>query len=345
MLQVHCAVMDTVSLEQFKLWSTNALKVFLRLRKKKTDGTFEELSAIAYAAWEENIEVCPTAEHEERKFMDEYTSKLKFNTFQIPDPLEIPKQNWISEVEGIVKWPSVYYHDIAKYLNYLAPDFISKLESEYKLGKAYRYFSCQFVREIYFYDVDFQYCFLKYKVIPSHRVSNQPYDVWTLVKKDTPETPGVDIIASYCTCVAGLQGGCNHVAGMLFRIESAVASGATHPSKTSTSCQWDIPSGNKINLKPTKAEEIFFSKTKYTTSKANADKQKHAKQKFKQYKPSLHNKHMKTNENEIRNSLFASLKSDIKHSSISEMMVGKRPQVLSLKQVPLPQGYLYLCKT
>jgi hypothetical protein len=43
-------------------------------------------------------------------------------------------------------------------------------------------------------------------------------------KKDTPETPGGDIIASYCTCVAG----------MLFRIESAVASRATHPSKSST---------------------------------------------------------------------------------------------------------------
>jgi hypothetical protein len=39
--------MDTVSLEEFKLWSTNAYKVFLRLRKKKTDGTFEELSARA----------------------------------------------------------------------------------------------------------------------------------------------------------------------------------------------------------------------------------------------------------------------------------------------------------
>ena len=103
----------------------------------------------------------------------------------------------------------------------------------------------------------------------------------TLVKKDTPETPGGDIIA-------------------------------THPSKSSTQCQWDTPSGNKINFKPTKGEEIFFSKTKYTTSKANADKQKHAKQKCKQYEPSLYNKHMKTNENEIRNS-FSVICSHFRH--------------------------------
>ena len=42
-------------------------------------GTFKELSARAYVA-------CLILS-------------------KIPDPLEIPKQNWISEVEGIVKWP------------------------------------------------------------------------------------------------------------------------------------------------------------------------------------------------------------------------------------------------
>ena len=39
---------DTVaslSFGDFKLWSINALKVFLRLRKKKTNGTYDELLA------------------------------------------------------------------------------------------------------------------------------------------------------------------------------------------------------------------------------------------------------------------------------------------------------------
>ena len=37
---------DTVPslmLDDFKMWSINALKVFLRLRKKKTDGSYDEL--------------------------------------------------------------------------------------------------------------------------------------------------------------------------------------------------------------------------------------------------------------------------------------------------------------
>ena len=53
--------MDTVSLDEFKLCMEH--KCIERRRKKKTHGTFEELSARAYVAWEENIEVCPTAKH------------------------------------------------------------------------------------------------------------------------------------------------------------------------------------------------------------------------------------------------------------------------------------------
>ena len=81
-----------------------------------------------YAAWEENIPVCPNAEHEQRRLLQEYC--CKFEIYKIPDPLTIPKQNWIPEVEGITKWPSVYYNDIAKYLNHLAPEFMSKLDKE-----------------------------------------------------------------------------------------------------------------------------------------------------------------------------------------------------------------------
>ena len=35
----------TLSLQQFRLWSTNALKAYLRIRSRKTHGDFEELVA------------------------------------------------------------------------------------------------------------------------------------------------------------------------------------------------------------------------------------------------------------------------------------------------------------
>ena len=166
-----------------------------------------------------------------------------------------------------------------------------KLDKEYKLGKAYRYFSCQFVREIFLNDINSQYYILKCKVIPSQRVTQKPYDVWALVEKDTSETPGGEIMSGYCTCVAGLQGGCNHIAALLFRIESAVTTGVTNPSKTSLCCEWVIQSRVKIDITPTKAEELFFSNSKYTSNKDKYDKQKHRKQKFANYKPSSYKKH------------------------------------------------------
>ena len=41
----------------FQLWTTNALKVFLRLRKKKTDGTFDELAARYIHPWMGYIDI------------------------------------------------------------------------------------------------------------------------------------------------------------------------------------------------------------------------------------------------------------------------------------------------
>ena len=83
------------------------------------------------------------------------------------------------------------------------------------------------MREIFLNDISSQYCILKCKVIPSQRVTQKPYDVWALVEKDTC---GGEIMSGYCTCVAGLQGGCNHIAALLFRIESAVTTGVTNTS-------------------------------------------------------------------------------------------------------------------
>ena len=129
------------------------------------------------------------------------------------------------------------------------------MESEYKLGKAYRYFSCEFVREISYFDLAITDLS---KVVPCQRINNKPCAVWAILQKDTVDQPGGDILSAYCTCTAGPQGSCDHIVGMLFRIESAVATGATGPSKTSMGCQWNIPSGSKVFLKPTKAEELFF---------------------------------------------------------------------------------------
>ena len=71
-------------------------------------------------------------------------------------------------------------------------------------------------------------CILKCKIVPSQRVSIKPY-VWAIIEKDQIDKPGGKIYSAYCILHIGLQGGCNHVVAMLFKIESAVATGATNP--------------------------------------------------------------------------------------------------------------------
>ena len=89
--------------------------------------------------------MCPATEHEETKLLVEYLEKLKSYESNsvaqkmLPDPLEIEKDSWMSESQGIFNWPSLYYHDIAKYLDHLAPTSISQLESELQTRKSLIY--------------------------------------------------------------------------------------------------------------------------------------------------------------------------------------------------------------
>ena len=109
----------------------------------------------------------------------------------IPDPLTL-KSGWIGEARRIQNWPSIFYTDIANLLSLTQPDFINRLESGYKQGKAYRYFSCEFVREIYITESnkDTPVCILKCKIIPSQHINSNSYDVWPVVQENKPNEPG-----------------------------------------------------------------------------------------------------------------------------------------------------------
>ena len=66
-----------------------------------------------------------------------------------------------------------------------------------------------------------------------------------LVKEDFKYEVGGAILSAYCTCTAGLLGSCNHVAGLLFRVDAAVLIGVTHPFCTSMLASWNVPSKKK----------------------------------------------------------------------------------------------------
>ena len=180
-----------------------------------------------------------------KRNLAEYKSKLIVEGVTLPDPLGIKKSLWIGEKDGIQTWPSVYIMDISQYFENVidSSDLIHRLHCEYKEGKAYRYFTDEFVKEVLIHPISesSKYCIKKTKCTPSQRVSAKPYDVWVVVEKDTPIHPGGQILSAYCSCTAGLLGSCNHVAGMLFRIEAAVITGVTRPTCMSRLSEWTVP--------------------------------------------------------------------------------------------------------
>ena len=146
-------------------------------------------------------------------------------------------------------WPTIYITDISAYIDGTSPSaVVHKLMNEYKLGKAYRYFDNEWVREVLIHQIsdECDKCFLKAKVKSSQRVNNASYNVWVCVKKDQSEKPGGEIISAYCTCTAGMYGTCNHIAGLLFRCEHAVKTGATKIACTSKSATWVVPKGKQL---------------------------------------------------------------------------------------------------
>ena len=109
------------------------------------------------------------------------------------------------------------------------------------------------------------YCTLKCKVTPSQRVSTKPYNVYVIIEKDSPVKPGGRILSAYCTCTAGLHGSGNHIAGLLFRIESAMLRGLTKPTCTDRFARWSVPPA-KTELNPCEVSKLIFKKDHSRTS-------------------------------------------------------------------------------
>ena len=201
----------------------------------------------AFAAYEKQVPVDVKQEDAERVLLKEYKDKLKIdNSVQsLSDPMEL-KAGWFGEENGTKFWPHVYLTDINHFYRDVITkkNLIQRIECEYKHGKAYRYFRNNFLHEMFVNNVseDTKYCIL---CLPSQRISQKPNTVWVIVRKDEGESRGGGIKSAYCTCSAGLIRSCNHVAGLLFRVEAVVLTGVAHPTCTSKLSEWNIPKGKK----------------------------------------------------------------------------------------------------
>ncbi|XP_047137292.1 uncharacterized protein LOC124813811 [Hydra vulgaris] len=334
--------MDKINLERIRTWSEKAVKEYLILRNKDVDGDFETLVFRVFSAIENETPIDNESEDRQRLLVCEYKSKLILRGCVIPDPFSL-KKNWLSESgSGLYKWPSIYYTDIEKYLRKLEQPYelMNRLDSDYKEGKAYRYYKCEFVKEIYFHEIteESDFCFLKSRVTPSQRTSSTPYHVWAAVKKDN-ERPGGEINSAYCTCIAGLLGCCNHVIAMLFRVEAAVCTGATKPSCTSVFAKWKVPSGIKTVLTHKPLCDVVFNKHHYKKgNKPTEIKIEESNKSLKEYVFCTdEQKQLLSNKNQFRDYLYKSLK-DVSHNSCFVELYNGKSKKVEKSKVNLPLG-------
>ncbi|XP_021379131.1 uncharacterized protein LOC110466736 [Mizuhopecten yessoensis] len=158
----------------------------------------------------------------------------------------------------MVLWPAVFITDITTFLMTSEHEEQARIHlNQYKIGKAYEYFASQWLKEVFYHHISPQstVCFMRARCVPSRRLNLDPHTVWVCCVKKTGE-----IQSAYCSCTAGLGQTCNHVAGLLFRIEHANTTGLT--SCTSSKCVWVTP-GKTAPLPPSKLKDMDFKKSQY----------------------------------------------------------------------------------
>ena len=75
------------------------------------------------------------------------------------------------------------------------------------------------------------------------------HKLWTIIEKSGK------IRSFHCTCMAGMDHSCKHVADAMYRTEAAVRNRLTNPSYTSPPNQW---LSNHKDVQPMKVKEMNF---------------------------------------------------------------------------------------
>ena len=153
------------------------------------------------------------------------------------------------------------------------------------------------------------------------------YNVWVVCCKDSVGSSiGDNILSAYCTCTAGLYGTCNHVPGVLFRVQAAVLTELSNPTCTSVSAAWNIPRTKRLIIPDEISKFIFTNENclKKATQEPEEARNKRAetKQNFRVMK-NCQNKALQNYKN-VRNDLFKNVHTIIPMSCFVELMDSKQ---------------------
>lgn len=235
-----------LTFEDFATWTVISLKAYISRRGMKVTGTKNDLAARALAAYELNLPIHATATEMEQQRIADYKNILLQSG--LPDNFDptVATDGYLTEEESVNKWPEITDGDL---LELMGTD--SKLAS-YKTDKAYRHYRAGWVGQVHMKEFDNIYL-LKNECMPSERVNDPPHKVWMTYSKTI-----LKITAAFCTCAAGLNQNCNHICGMLFRMQEVSESERVEELEPVTSrlCQWNKPP-SKAAIKSARIESLL----------------------------------------------------------------------------------------
>ena len=190
----------TAGLDFFPTWKVDSLRTFLEKRGLFKEGTRAELAALCFAASKMEIPIVQSLDIARKQNEQDYAKTLLLDDGTcLPDPFQL-NTGWCNEKDGISQWPPVYINDISLYFMRKNDPSSVKLLNEYKVGKAYSYFTSGWLKEVFYHHINTAspYCLLRAACTPSMKVADVDHSVWCCVRK----ADGC-IMRVYCSCTAG----------------------------------------------------------------------------------------------------------------------------------------------
>ncbi|KAK7477395.1 hypothetical protein BaRGS_00031371 [Batillaria attramentaria] len=177
---------------------------------------------------------------------------------------------WVDvEAVAMSQWPEVTDKELYNYLVYTCNRTVDlKKKNARRQLKANTFYEDGHVHSLSYHHIDdnSEECYIRGLVIPSAASSDtKKYPdrrVWIRASKVTG-----NVNAGYCTCTAGLEGSCNHVAALLYALVDVTDTKIRGmDASTSKTCKWKQP--RQRRLSPKKACEMPSVKRKMEELKA-----------------------------------------------------------------------------
>ncbi|XP_043189745.1 uncharacterized protein LOC122363942 [Amphibalanus amphitrite] len=165
-----------------------------------------------------------------------YQKKLICDGVRLPDPLSVPDGDWKAD---LCLLPKVTFPDIYVYLINSEGSFTSENLKAYKSLASWDLFKSGHVGKLEVFRPGPNLKFIRCEVRASQKASVK-YLTWVLCSDDGT------VKAAHCLCKAGLGEVCSHVAGTLFKMQTAVMMGLTEKSCTSKACEWNCQFKKKV---------------------------------------------------------------------------------------------------